>query len=75
MKGNVYVNVKKLMEGEKPVHCAECRHFKRNTSGRSFSIETGEYFIGVCEVGVLTVGSSVKFADKPRHCKRWEGIA
>lgn len=25
MKSNGYVNVKKLMEGEKPVHCASCR--------------------------------------------------
>ena len=71
MKGNGYV---KLLEGEKPVHCADCRHFRRNTSGRSFSIETGEYFLGVCEVGVLTVGSSVKFADKPRNCKCFNKI-
>lgn len=60
-------------EREKPVvHCSDCRHFSRFTSGRSFSIDTGEFFAGVCEVGVKTLDSTYKFADKPRNCEKYE---
>lgn len=62
----------------KKVHCADCRHFNRDTNGISQNIITGEYFMGLCPKlhadGVIVydpkgnpIGGRV-FADKPRIC-------
>lgn len=63
---------RKQAEAARPrVQCAECRHFKRDTEGISHSIITGEYFMGICTLG-LTPDSPIKqFADKPRSCDRY----
>ena len=62
----------------KKVHCADCNRFNRDTSGSSFSIQTGEYFMGLCPKlhadGVIKYDPKGKplggrvFADKPRIC-------
>lgn len=51
------------------VYCSRCRHCKRDTNGLSFSIETGEYFMGTCGKGIGDCGASPRvFLNKPRHC-------
>lgn len=70
MKTKGYPNIKRMMaDGEELVRCSEWRYFDRFTSGRSFRIETGEFFAGRCGIGVLTFHSSYKFADRLRICK------
>jgi len=49
------------------VCCSDCRRFSRDKSGPSFSIQTGEYFMGTCLKGHAD-GSNKVFADKPRNC-------
>ena len=50
----------------KPVYCGHCCNGVRDTEGRSFSIVTGEYFMGKCLRGH---GEPFKvFMDKARAC-------
>lgn len=57
------------------VHCCDCKNFKRDTEGRSFCLDTGEFFMGVC-LAVCKENSRVKkFADKPRICPLFECIS
>lgn len=73
MKG--YPNIKRMItDGDELVRCAECRYFDRFTSGRSFRIDTGEFFAGRCGIGVQTCHSSFKFADRQRVCKCFNKI-
>ena len=51
------------------VCCATCKHFRRDTEGRSRSQATGEYFMGVCELGLHPDSIRKQFANKPRLCK------
>lgn len=54
------------------VTCGDCRHFRRDTEGRSYSCETGEYFLGFCELE-LTPDTKIKqFANKKRQCTEYE---
>lgn len=54
---------------EKFVTCGTCRNFRRDTEGRSYRRDTGEYFMGLCHAG-LTPDTIIKqFADKPCKCK------
>ena len=49
------------------VHCCDCRHAERDTEGPSFSIVTGEYFMGRCRKG--HDAPFKVFMDKPRDCE------
>lgn len=63
---------RRQIEAAKPrVRCAECRHFKRDTEGISRSIITGEYFMGICTLGLMPDSPIKQFADHPRHCDRY----
>lgn len=53
------------------VTCGACRWFQRDTQGRSFSLETGEYFMGVCAKGLKPDTEIKQFANKPRECKSY----
>lgn len=50
----------------KPVFCSDCRFAVRDTEGRSFSRDTGEYFMGKCLKGHNAPFKV--FMNKPRHC-------
>lgn len=59
----------------KPVTCATCRHFTRDTSGPSYNIYTHIYFMGTSDIGCDPDNTYNKktnkaeiFADKPRLC-------
>ena len=54
------------------VYCGECRHFVRDTSGPSFSISTGEYFMGECAEGLHPDTPKKQFADKARKCETYK---
>ena len=54
------------------VYCGECRHFVRDTSGHSFSIATGEYFMGECADGLHPDTPKKQFADKARKCETYK---
>jgi hypothetical protein len=54
------------------VYCGECRHFQRDTEGRSFSNETGEYFMGVCAKGLHPDTAIKQFANKKRVCNEYK---
>ena len=54
------------------VYCGECRHFVRDTSGPSFSIATGEYFMGECAEGLHPDTPKKQFADKARKCEHYD---
>ena len=54
------------------VYCGECRHFVRDTSGPSFSIDTGEYFMGECAEGLHPDTPKKQFADKARKCETFK---
>lgn len=60
-------------ECPKQVVCAECRHFKRDIDGISRVLETGMYFMGVCELGLKPDSPIKQFAIKPRICKEYRG--
>ena len=50
----------------KLVRCCDCCNATRDTEGRSFSIDTGEFFMGKCDWGH---GDPFKvFMDKAREC-------
>lgn len=58
------------------VHCADCRHFHRDTEGINRRADTGEYFMGVSDIGCdpdhtfnSKTGVAKIFADKPRICE------
>ena len=59
---------------EPTVYCGECEHFHRDTEGMSFSVQTGEYFMGVSDIGCDPdkTGKGKIFADKPRHCEKYK---
>lgn len=50
------------------VVCINCRHFVRDTSGISHNIETGEFFMGICSLGLHPDSTIKQFANKPRIC-------
>jgi len=54
----------------KPVTCATCRHFVRDTSGPSYNIYTHQYFMGTSNIGCNPDNTSTGkiFADKQRLC-------
>ena len=56
------------------VHCCECRHFSRDTEGRSFNHDTGEYFLGICALGLHPDTIVKQFADKPRRCNNYQQL-
>ena len=53
------------------VYCGECRHFVRDTSGISRTID-GEYFMGVCTEGLHPDTHKKQFADKARKCETYK---
>lgn len=62
----------------KLVVCAECRHFRRDTTGPSYSLETHEYFMGECDKGCdpdrtfnKARGTAKVFANKKRQCRNY----
>jgi hypothetical protein len=55
----------------KKVYCAECRHFRRDTEGRSRTVD-GEYFMGICLKGLTPDSPKKQFADKPRVCNTYQ---
>ena len=65
-------------EKNRKVYCSNCRHFKRDTEGISRRVDTGEFFLGVSDIGcdpdhtfnILTNRAKI-FADKPRTCKEY----
>ena len=59
-------------EVEQPkVYCGECRHFVRDTSGISRTID-GEYFMGICTEGLHPDTPKKQFADKARKCETYK---
>lgn len=53
------------------VYCGECRHFVRDTSGISRTID-GEYFMGICTEGLHPDTPKKQFADKARKCETFK---
>lgn len=65
--------MRRILEPEaRKVRCADCRHFRRDTEGISLSVETGEYFMGVCGTGLRPDTPIKQFADKERICNQYE---
>ena len=57
---------------ERPkVYCGECRHFVRDTSGISRTVD-GEYFMGICTEGLHPDSPIKQFADKARKCEHYD---
>lgn len=54
------------------VTCSDCRHFKRDTEGSSFCLDTHEYFMGECMKGLYPDTSIKQFANKLRECKQFQ---
>lgn len=54
------------------VYCGECKHFIRDTDGPSFSIATGEYFMGECAEGLHPDTPKKQFADEARKCEHYD---
>lgn len=50
------------------VRCSDCVHFRRNTEGRSFNVDTGVYFMGRCAHGLHPDTPVNQFANRPREC-------
>lgn len=50
------------------VYCSDCSHFVRDTEGISRNIETGEYFMGICNKGLTPDGCKKVFANHLRIC-------
>ena len=53
-----------------PVVCEDCIHFVRDTSGPSFSVFTGEYFMGTCAEGCTPDSPIKQFANVKHDCKK-----
>ena len=51
------------------VRCCDCALSLRDTSGRSVSVLTGEYFMGTCPLGHGDGVQGRVFMDKLRDCK------
>lgn len=61
----------KQQTGDKPavkVRCCDCSRSVRDTSGHSFSIITGEFFMGTCPKGHGDGIPGRVFMDKARIC-------
>ena len=57
---------------ERPkVYCGECKHFVRDTSGISRTVD-GEYFMGICTEGLHPDSPIKQFADKARKCETYK---
>ena len=58
---------------EKPqaVQCGACQHFRRDTEGISRAIETGEYFMGECSLGLTPHSPKKQFANKDHICNQF----
>lgn len=61
------------------VRCADCRHFQRDTEGRSRTVDTHEYFMGQCaekcdpdHTRNDKTGVAKAFADKLRKCNKYK---
>lgn len=52
------------------VVCEDCIHFERDTSGPSFSVETGEYFMGTCLIGCSPDSPIKQFANLKHECAK-----
>ena len=61
--------------------CSECQLSIRDKEGPSFSIDTGEYFMGSCTIGNTDGAQKVQpdgsvygkvFMDKLRICKQFQ---
>lgn len=52
----------------KKVYCVDCSRCTRDTSGRSFNISTGEFFMGTCPKGHGDGVPGRVFMDKARIC-------
>lgn len=52
----------------KKVRCCDCSRSVRDTSGHSFSIITGEFFMGTCPKGHGDGIPGRVFMDKSRIC-------
>lgn len=53
------------------VRCADCRHFRRETEGISRNIDTGEYFMGDCSIGLHPDSPIKQFANRERICNQF----
>ena len=53
------------------VYCGECKHFIRDTSGISRTVD-GEYFMGICTEGLHPDSPKKQFADKARKCETYK---
>ena len=53
------------------VYCGECKHFQRDTSGISRTVD-GEYFMGICREGLTPDTPKKQFADKARKCETFK---
>ena len=61
----------KQKEKTKTVYCSDCANFIRDTEGFSRRIDTGEYFMGICKLGLTPDSPRKQFADKPRICNKF----
>lgn len=63
---------KKGKSKEPDVVCADCQFSTRNTSGPSFNIDTGIFFMGTCsEMEGDGIPGKV-FMDTKRKCKKYQ---
>lgn len=53
------------------VRCQDCVFFKRDTEGISRNAYTGEYFMGICTLGLTPDSPKKQFADKLRVCSKY----
>lgn len=54
------------------VSCGACKRFQRDTEGISYNRETGEYFMGLCGLGLKPDTPFKQFANRPRECDKYE---
>lgn len=56
------------------VCCGDCGNFQRDTSGASFNVETGIFFMGVSDIGCDpdNTGTGKIFADHKRQCETYK---
>lgn len=54
------------------VRCQDCVFFKRDTEGISRNAYTGEYFMGICTLGLTPDSPKKQFADKLRVCEKYQ---
>lgn len=63
--------IKVTDDAPKLVTCGECRRYERDTEGRSYNRETGEFFLGLCGEGLHPDTPVKQFANKPRVCEKF----